>query len=51
VRLRVAITAEQLHAIRETVGDAAMIEVAATVLDVEAPPESDKSALEPARPS
>jgi RNA polymerase sigma factor (sigma-70 family) len=47
VRLRVAITAEQLHAIRETVGDAAMIEVAATVLDVEAPPESDKSALEP----
>jgi RNA polymerase sigma factor (sigma-70 family) len=47
VRLRVAIAAEQLRAIRETVADATTIEVAATVLDCEAPPESNKLPLEP----
>jgi RNA polymerase sigma factor (sigma-70 family) len=47
VRLRVAITTEQLRALRETIEDAATTEVAATVLDVEAPGESDKSALVP----
>jgi RNA polymerase sigma factor (sigma-70 family) len=45
VRLRVAIAAEQLRAIRETVADAMTIEVAATVLDCEAPRESNKFTL------
>jgi DNA-binding NarL/FixJ family response regulator len=46
-RLRLAITAEQLRAIREIDEDATTIEVAATVLAYEAPRESDKVALEP----
>ena len=46
VRLRVVIGSEQLRAIRETVEYATTIEVAATVLDYEAPSESNKFALE-----
>jgi RNA polymerase sigma factor (sigma-70 family) len=46
VRLRVVIGSEQLRAIRETVGGATTIEVAATVLDYETPIESNKFALE-----
>lgn len=45
-RLRVAITAEQLHAIGETIDGATMIEVVATLLDYEAPRESNKFTLE-----
>ena len=41
VRLRVAIAAEQLHAIGETIDGAKMIEVVGTVLDYEAPRESN----------
>ena len=47
MRLCVAITAEQLRAIRETVADATTIEVAATVLNYEAPLESNNFTLEP----
>jgi DNA-binding NarL/FixJ family response regulator len=46
VRLRVAITAEQLHAIGETIDGATMIEVVATVIDYEAPRKSNKFTLE-----
>ena len=46
VRLRVVIGSEQLRAIRETAEYATTIEVAATVLDYEAPSESNKFALE-----
>jgi DNA-binding CsgD family transcriptional regulator len=46
-RLRVAITPEQLRFIRETPEDATTIEVAATVIDYEAPRESEQFALEP----
>ena len=46
MRLRVAIAAEQLHAIGETIDGATMIEVVATVLDYEAPRESNKFTLE-----
>jgi len=45
VRLRIAIGSEQLRAICETVEDATTIELAATVLDCEAPGESNKFAL------
>jgi len=45
VRLRVAMGSEQLRAICETVDHATIIELAATVLDCEAPGESDKFAL------
>ena len=41
-----AITAEQLHAIGETIDGATMIEVVGTVLDYEAPRESNKFTLE-----
>ena len=47
MRLRVAIAAEQLRAIREAVADATTIEVVATVLDCEGPRESNKFPLEP----
>ena len=40
MRLRVAIAAEQLHAIGETIDGAKMIEVVGTLLDYEAPRES-----------
>jgi RNA polymerase sigma factor (sigma-70 family) len=43
----VALSAERLRAIREAIEDATPLEIAATVLDVEVPSESDRSALEP----
>ena len=46
MRLRVAIAAEQLHAIGETIDGATMIEVVGTVLDYEAQRESNRRTLE-----
>jgi RNA polymerase sigma factor (sigma-70 family) len=50
VRLRVVIGPDQLRAIRGIVEDATTIEVAAIVLDYEAPGESNKFALEAGTP-